>query len=32
MSRMTDESGRRMLTGGPDVRDSQARGNDISHG
>ena len=31
-SRTTDDSGRRMLTSGPDVRDSQARGNDISHG
>ena len=29
-SRTTDDSGRRMLTGGPDVCDSQARGNDIA--
>ena len=28
-SRTTDDSGRRMLTGGPGVRDSQARGNNI---
>ena len=26
-SRITNDSGKRMLTGGPDVRDSQARGN-----
>ena len=32
MSRTTDNSGRRVLTGGPDVRDSQATSNDISHG
>ena len=31
MSRMTDNSGRRMLTSGPDVRDSQSRSNGISH-
>ena len=31
-SRTTNNSGRRVLTGGPDVRDSQARSNDISHG
>ena len=28
-SRTTDYSGMRLLTGGPDVRDSQARSNDI---
>ena len=31
-SRTTDNSGRRLLTGGPDVRDSQAGSNDIRHG
>ena len=31
-SRTTNDSGKRLLTGGPDVRDSQARSNDISHG
>ena len=31
-SRITDNSGRRVLTGGPDVCDSQARSNNTSHG
>ena len=30
--RTTDNSGRRVLTGGLDVRDSRAGSNDISHG
>ena len=28
----TDYSGRRLLTGGPDVQDSQAGSNDLRHG
>ena len=28
----TDNSGRRLLTGGPNVRDNQAKNNDINHG
>ena len=32
MSRTTNNSGRRLLTGGPAVRDSQGRRTDISHG
>ena len=31
-SRTSEYSGRRVLTGGPDVCGSQARSNDISHG
>ena len=31
-SRTTDNSGRRVLTSVPDVHDSQARSNNISHG
>ena len=31
-SRTTDNSGRRLLTGGSDVPHSQARSNNISHG
>ena len=30
--RTSDNRGRRLLTGGPDVRDSEARSNDTSHG
>ena len=31
-SRTTDNSGARLLTGAPDVRDSEGRRNHISHG